>query len=147
MTAKIVELFGTLLEAWNRRDASAMAALYAPHGCQIGFDGNTTKGPQNIERYLSGVFRDHAMPRFVSKVRDVRDLGPNVAILCAVSGMIPDGRSGITPDLNTVQTLIASRSRKDEWRIELFQNTPAAFDGRPEEREKLTQELREVAAG
>jgi hypothetical protein len=30
------------------------------------------------------------------------------------------------------------------WKISLFQNTPARFDGRPELVEKLNSELREV---
>jgi hypothetical protein len=30
----------------------------------------------------------------------------------------------------------------DHWRLELFQSTPAAFHGRPDAREQLTQELR-----
>jgi hypothetical protein len=32
----------------------------------------------------------------------------------------------------------------DAWKIALFQNTPAAFHGRPEESAKLTEELKEL---
>jgi hypothetical protein len=42
-----------------------------------------------------------------------------------------------------VQTLVAVR-QGDAWRIASFQNTPAAFHGRPEAVEELTRELREL---
>jgi hypothetical protein len=40
-----------------------------------------------------------------------------------------------------VQTLVAERC-EDEWRVVLYQNTPAQFHGRPELVESLTEELR-----
>ena len=43
--------------------------------------------------------------------------------------------------VNAIQILVAAR-RDGQWRIELFQNTPAAFHGRPEASEVLTAELR-----
>jgi hypothetical protein len=43
--------------------------------------------------------------------------------------------------VNAIQTLVAAR-RDGRWRVELFQNTPAAFHGRPEASEALTAELR-----
>ena len=36
----VKKLYGDLLAAWNRRDASGMARLYAADGLQIGFDGS-----------------------------------------------------------------------------------------------------------
>jgi hypothetical protein len=60
--------------------------------------------------------------------------------------MVPSGASDLDPALNAVQTLVASR-RDDQWRIELFQNTPASFHGRPADSERLTRELREVLRG
>jgi uncharacterized protein (TIGR02246 family) len=73
-------------------------------------------------------------------------LSPDVVLLRAVVGMIPPGQSDLNPDANAVQTLVAAR-RDGRWRIDLFHNTPAAFHGRPEERQKLTDELRRVARG
>jgi hypothetical protein len=58
--------------------------------------------------------------------------------------MIPPGKTDVMAERNAVQTLIASR-RGDAWQIELFQNTPARFDGRPEEARKLTEELQAEA--
>jgi hypothetical protein len=45
--------------------------------------------------------------------------------------------------LNAIQTFVASREAGG-WQVQALQNTPAAFHGRPEARELLTAELREV---
>jgi hypothetical protein len=55
--------------------------------------------------------------------------------------MVPPGQHDIHPGVNAVQTIIATRNG-GPWRITLFQNTPAAYHGRPELTEQLTAELR-----
>jgi hypothetical protein len=55
--------------------------------------------------------------------------------------MVPPGASDIKPEVNSIQTMIATRN-EGGWRIALFQNTPAAFHGRPELTQQLTDELR-----
>jgi hypothetical protein len=67
-----------------------------------------------------------------------------MGILRAVAGMVPDGAKDINPAVNAVQTLVAAE-RGGMWWIEVFQNTPAAFHGKPELSEALTRELREAA--
>lgn len=57
--------------------------------------------------------------------------------------MVPRGRSDINPEANGVQTMIALKSG-DNWKISLFQNTPAAFFGRPELGDDLCAELRQA---
>ena len=53
-------------------------------------------------------------------------------------------RSDLDPAVNSIQGMIARR--EGTWQIELFQNTPAAFHGRPEASAALTRELQDVAA-
>jgi uncharacterized protein (TIGR02246 family) len=138
---QVCNLYFELLESWNRRDSAAMAALFSPAGSQVGFDGSTANGPKEIEDHLRPIFTDHPTARFVGKVRDVRLIGQDSALLRAVAGMIPPGKVHIMPERNTIQTLAASRSADGAWKVEMFQNTPAAFDGRPEESRRLTEEL------
>jgi len=137
----VKELYFELLGKWNHRDAAAMAALYSLEGGQVGFDGSTANGRQGIEDHLRPIFADHPTARFVGKVRQVRLIGEDTAVLSAVAGMIPPGKDHIMPERNTIQTLVASRSEEGRWKVELFQNTPARFDGRPDECARLTQEL------
>lgn len=136
----VEHLYRELHSAWNARDANAFAALFAEGAICIGFDGTTMHGPAEIESSLSKIFAHHKTPRYVSIVRSVRALSAEVVLLHADTGLVPDGQSDIGPDHNAVQCLVAS-NHGDGWRIEHFQNTPAAFHGRPEGAEALTEEL------
>jgi uncharacterized protein (TIGR02246 family) len=49
----IDELFRAYGEAWERRDAAACAALYAPDGDAIGIEGELLSGADVIERYYA----------------------------------------------------------------------------------------------
>ena len=136
-------LYSQLLDSWHKRNARDFAALFEQDGNQIGFDGSQINGRSEIESHLSGIFADHMTAAYVGKVREVRFLTPDVAILRAVAGMVPHGKTDINPATNAIQSLVAVK-RDDRWRIALFQNTPAQFHGRPESVEQLTEELRKL---
>ena len=141
--ASITTLYHELLDAWNRRDARGMAARFAPAGFMVGFDGSTMDGPDEMAQELGRIFGSHPTARFVAKVRSVRFLTPDVAVLRAVAGMVPPGGKDLNPAVNTLHTLVVAKA-DGGWRIEAFQNTPAQFHGRPELSEALTQELRQL---
>lgn len=141
--APIAALYQRLLESWNQRDASAFAALFEDEGASIGFDGSPMNGRTEIAATLGQIFADHITATYVSKIRDIRLLVSDVALLRAVVGMIPPGQTDINPAVNAMQTLVAV-NHAGEWRIALLQNTPAQFHGRPEASEALTQELRQL---
>ena len=90
---------------------------------------------------MKRIFADHPTGTYVGKVTSVRLLGTRAALLRAVAGVVPAGRSDLDPKLNAVQALVAEQ-RDGEWRVVLYQNTPAQFHGRPELAERLTGELR-----
>ncbi len=147
MTAReegVRALYDSLLGAWNRRDAAGMARLYTASGTQVGFDGSHMSGAAEIEAHLAPIFANHPTGAFVSIVRDVRALAPDVMLLRADAGMIPAGKTDINPAVNAVQTLVAVNAG-GTWRVALFQNTPAAFHGRPEAAAALTEELQRAA--
>ena len=137
-----VRLYHDLLDAWNRRDAAAMAALFTHDGSLVGFDGSQIDGgPRAVESHLSPIFASHATPSYVGKVREVRELAPKVSLVRAVTGMVPDGRRELNSALNTIHTLVAVEGG-GVWRAAMFQSTPAAFHGRPDLAQALTEELR-----
>lgn len=138
-------LFQKLLDSWNKRNADAFAASFADDGHVIGFDGSQMAGRAEIASTLQQIFADHPTAPYVSKIRDVRLLNPDVALLRAVVGMVPQGQSDIEPALNALQTLVATK-QDGQWRIALFQNTPAQFHGRPELVQQLTEELQQLLA-
>ncbi|HYC33114.1 MAG TPA: SgcJ/EcaC family oxidoreductase [Gemmatimonadales bacterium] len=137
-------LYAALLDAWNRRDAAAFARLFTADGTTVGFDGTEMRGAAAIERHLRDIFADHRPAAYVAVVREVRLLSPGSALLRGAAGLVPPGESSINPRTNAIQTLVALEDG-GEWRIELFQNTPAAWDGRPNDVSALTAELQRAA--
>jgi uncharacterized protein (TIGR02246 family) len=136
-------LYQKLINAWNNRDAQGMADQYTEQGVQIGFDGSKVIGREEIFLHLHPIFEHHPTAPYITKVKEIRPLGTDAAILYAIAGMIPLGKTDIEPAVNAHQTLVAVKKDND-WRIELFQNTPAQFHGRPELVEQMTEELRRL---
>ncbi len=136
-------LYQEMLEHWNKRNADDIADLFVEDGNLVGFDGSQLNGQPEIESVLRQIFADHPTAAFVGKVRSVRFLTSEVAVLRAVAGMVPPGQSDLNPAVNTVQTLVAAK-HQGQWCIAVLQNTPATFHGRPELSEQLTEELRQV---
>jgi uncharacterized protein (TIGR02246 family) len=102
---EINELYYQLIDAWNTRNASEMAELFTEEGELLGFDGSQVVGRKEIYFHLNPIFKEHPTPPFVIKVKDVRFLSANVAILRAIAGMSPPGSSDLDPKLNTHHTL------------------------------------------
>ncbi len=138
---RIRALYSDILDAWNQRNATAFAVLFDEDCTVIGFDGSQMSGPIEVEATLSQIFTHHQTAAYVAIVREVRLLAADVGLLRAVVGMVPAGQADINPAVNAIQTLVAVR-RDEQWRISLFQNTPAQFHGRPEAAQQLTEELR-----
>jgi uncharacterized protein (TIGR02246 family) len=135
-------LYDEIVAHWNARDATGMARLFTADCNLVGFDGSQMEGRAAVESQLTRIFANHPTGRYVGIVRQVQCLSQAVAILRAVAGMIPPGQADLNPSLNTIQTLVATR-QDDSWRGVLYQNTPAAFHGRPEAVKALTDELRQ----
>lgn len=140
---EIRELYIRLIDGWNANDAAAMSAPLADDAIVIGYDGSQMLGREEVAGQLGQIFAAHRTATYVTKVRSVRSLGSNSALLHAVVGMVPPGGAEITPDRNAIQTVVACRDH-DGWCVQLFQTTPAQFHGRPELSEALTAELAEL---
>lgn len=138
----VQSLYRQLLKSWNNQDARAMTDLFTYDGVSIGFDGSESNGSEEIFSHLHPIFEDHPTARFVFKITEVRFPSPQTAILRAIAGMIPRGSSDINPATNTLHTIIAIKT-DSSWLIQLFQNTPAQFHGRPHLVERMTNELEE----
>jgi uncharacterized protein (TIGR02246 family) len=138
------DLYERLLNAWNAHDAESFGALFSEDGLTIGFDGSQMRGPE-IAKELGGIFADHETAPYIAKVRDVRAVGSDCALLNAIVGMVPPGADALNPKTNALQSLVAEKDG-EEWRIVLFQNTPAQYHGRPELAEAHTAEIEEVRA-
>ncbi|HWO97577.1 MAG TPA: SgcJ/EcaC family oxidoreductase [Bacillus sp. (in: firmicutes)] len=143
VSKEVQAIYKQLLDAWNNRSARGMADLFTDDGVSIGFDGSQSVGSEELFLHLKPIFDNHPTARFISKVKDVRFLSSDIAILRAIAGMVPPQQVDINPKVNTHHTIVAVKKDGD-WRIQLFQNTPAQFHGRPELVEQMTEELREL---
>jgi uncharacterized protein (TIGR02246 family) len=109
-----------MLDAWKAHSADGFAAPCAADAEVIGFDGSQMHRREEIMAALRQTCADHVTAAYVSKVRSVHLLSPDVAILRAIVGMVPPGQSDLNPAVNAHQTLIATR-HEGEWQIALFQ--------------------------
>jgi len=144
--AKISALYASFLDGWNRRSGAAVAAGFADDGDVIGFDGTHHRGRLSIAADLRQVFGSHETPAYVAVIRSVRPVAPGVALLLAHAGMIPAGEGDLDPELHSVHSMVAVDEGGGRWKISLFQSTPAAWHGREDARDALTQELRGLLA-
>lgn len=96
-TSAVAALYEQLLASWNGRDAATYAGLFAPDSTIVGFDGSQVDGPAAIAAHLGQIFADHPTPTYVAKIREVRALAKDVALLRAVAGLLPRRRSSIRP--------------------------------------------------
>lgn len=143
VTDKVAMLYQQLLQQWNKRSAEGMAGLFARTGTLIGFDGSQLDGQAEIYSVLNEIFTNFPTAAYVSIIKEVRPLGDNAALLLSVAGMVAQGQSDISPEVNVIHSLTAVME-DGNWRVALFQNTPAAFHGRPELAEQLSADLRQV---
>ena len=141
---EIGDLYQTILQRWNEQDAAGMAAQFTEAGSMVGFDGSQINSRVDIAGHLAPIFADHPTAVYIAKVREIRLIDERVGLLRAVAGMVPRNGNKINPDLNTIHSLVAVCQDDDTWQAELFQSTPAAWDGRSADREALTQELAET---
>jgi uncharacterized protein (TIGR02246 family) len=146
MDKNVLRIYGDLIAGWNAGDAAAMTRDFADDAGIIGFDGTEMSGRERIAAYLAGIFANHKVASFITLVREVRTIAPGVAVLRAEVGMVPPGGSKLIPERNAVQTLVAVESEGD-WKVALFQNTPARWDGREDDVKALTAELQEAFEG
>lgn len=134
-------LYRQLIDAWNNQNAAAFANAFTPEATCIGFDGSQLTGKDQIQSSLTEIFRNHPTASYYTLIREIKEVSSRVMLLRANVGMVLPGKSDIDPAKNAIQCMVAC-FRDDQWKIILFQNTPAQFHGRPELTERLNEELR-----
>ena len=140
--AAVRALYQQMMDGWNEGSGDAFAAPFEENGDQVAFDGTHFRGRQEIASFHQKIFDMFLNgSRLVGKVTDVRLLAPDVAVMHAVGGTVMAGQTDVEPERNSVQTLVAVK-RDGRWRLAAFQNTRATFLIRPEESQKLAEELR-----
>jgi uncharacterized protein (TIGR02246 family) len=105
-TLAIRELYQQMIDGWNAGKGDAFAAPYADDSDFIGFDGTYMKGHQQIASFHQMLFDKFVKgSRLIGKIRSIRFVTEDVAIMIAVGGTVMAGQSDIDPDRNSVHTL------------------------------------------
>src|SRR3712207_3847368 len=117
------DLYRELMDGWNRGSGEDFAAVFTEDGDLVAFDGTHFEGREEIAPFHQELF-DKWMKgtRLVGRVKDVRFLSPDVALMHAVGSTIMRGKSEPSPERDSIQTLVAVR-RDGQWRLAAFQNT------------------------
>jgi uncharacterized protein (TIGR02246 family) len=139
---EIRALYHQLMDGWNTASGYAFAFPFEGNGDLVGFDGTHINGRHEIALFHQQLFDKFLKgSRLVGKVRSVRFVASDVAVMHTVGGTVMAGQTDLDPERNSVQTLVAIK-RNGKWSLAAFQNTRAIYIGRPEESQKLTAELR-----
>jgi len=144
--AALRAMYQQMMDGWNKGNGEAFATPYCEDSDLVGFDGTHLKGRQEIASFHQQLFNKFLKgSHLVGKIRSIRFLTPNVAVIHAVGGTVMAGQSDIDPDRNSVHTLVAMKRGGDggKWCLAAFQNTRAHYIGRPEESQILTEELQQ----
>jgi uncharacterized protein (TIGR02246 family) len=137
----ICALYQQMMEGWNAASGYAFASPFEENGDLVGFDGTYIKGSQEIALFHQHLFDMFLKgSRLVGKVKSVRFLTSDVAVMHAIGGTMMAGQTDLDPERNSVQTLVAVK-RNGKWNLAAFQNTRATYISRPDESQKLTEEL------
>jgi uncharacterized protein (TIGR02246 family) len=137
-------LYHKLIDAWNHRDATAFANLFAIESICVGYDGSEMNGRNSIAAELSKIFAGHETARYVAIVRETKLLANDTVLLRAHVGMIQPNQTKVESNRNAIQIMIA-RLQNRSGEIISFQNTPAQYHGRPDDLATLTAELQQMA--
>jgi uncharacterized protein (TIGR02246 family) len=139
---EIRALYHQLMDGWNTASGYAFASPFEGNGDLVGFDGTHINGRHEIALFHQHLFDMFLKgSRLVGKVRSVRFVASDVAVMHTVGGTVMAGQTDLDPERNSAQTLVAVK-RNGKWSLAAFQNTRATYIGRPEESQKLTAELR-----
>jgi uncharacterized protein (TIGR02246 family) len=138
----VLILYWQMLVGWNKRSIEEFAIPFAEDAEFIGLDGSQMIGREEIISTLRQIFDNQVTTPYVSKIKRVRLLSRDVAMLHAITGMLLPDQSDFNPALNAHQTLVAVKHH-GAWRITFCQNTSTHFHGQPELIQHMTEELRQ----
>ncbi len=119
----VSELFERLLADWARGDGASYGSRFTEDADYVAFDGTRTSGRAEIsashqelfDRWLKG-------SRLTGRILGIKFLSPDVALVHATGGTVMRGKTGPSPERDSIQTLVAVRNDRG-WRFAAFHNS------------------------
>lgn len=109
------------VEAFNQKDAAAIAALFLPLGEIVGSSGETYSGRESIEEHYAEVFADEKAPLVDLEADSVRLVAPGVVI---EDGVIHLTTSDDEPVASVAYSVTHSKQPDGSWLIATSRNQP-----------------------
>lgn len=127
----LAALFQQMIDGWNQGDGQAYAAPFTEDADYVIVDGQHVRGREVIasghQYILRTVFKGSQMQ---GRVKDIRFLSPDVALLHAEGVLQMPGLAGIAAaQPSSMMTIVAIR-QSDKWSFTALQNT--RLEERPE---------------
>jgi uncharacterized protein (TIGR02246 family) len=117
------ECYERLMDGWNIGSAQAFADTFAEDGQLVGFDGTHLEGCAAIAAFQRPLFEKWLKgTRLVGKVKNVKILTPDLALVHAIGGTVMRGHAKADPARDSIQTLVMTK-REGSWQVLAFQNT------------------------
>jgi uncharacterized protein (TIGR02246 family) len=126
-TAAIARVFAAMVDAWNRHDPHAFAAIFATDADFTNVRGATAHGRRAIEAFHAPFFQGQVFKdsQQTAVVRTVRFLSPTIAAVDVDSRMTgartPDGQE--RPLRLSRLSVVMTKNSADRWFIAVFHNT------------------------
>lgn len=134
-------LYQQTIDGWNTGSGDAFAAPYTDDSDFVGFDRTYLKGRQQIASFHQMLFDKFLKGScLIGKIRSIRFVTNDIAIMIAVGGTVMAGQSDIEPERNSIHTIVAVKRDSSNWYFTAFQNSRAQYIGRPEESQAFTSE-------
>jgi uncharacterized protein (TIGR02246 family) len=123
------QMVATQAEAWNRQDAAAWSADYAPDADFINIVGTLFEGREQIQERHAAIFASiFKGSQDAVTVRELRFLGDDVAVVSTVHEVtghsgLPPGVQNTEPGLLRTQMKFVMQRKDGRWWIVSGQNT------------------------
>lgn len=120
---KLKEMHAEMIAAWNRGNAAAFAASFAPDADFIAFEGTQLKGRSQIAQFHQMLFETSVRNSTLEGgVHFVRFLRPDIAVIHAwSSSSLPNERNAAS-SRDSLQLCIATR-HGGYWQFDALQNS------------------------
>src|SRR5687767_12156695 len=120
----VEDLYRAGIAAWNAKDADALAELFILDGEVVRVDGTQYTGRGAIHEQLKTILANPQTPTYIAKIQGTTTVTTDVAIVRALVGMVPAGKTEPDPSLHAIQRMTAV-FRGGDWRIALLHTTRA----------------------
>lgn len=121
--AAIAALTQKVVSSWAYQDADTFASVFVEDGTMI-LAGAFCNGRDEVRDYMAKAFEGrYKGTQVTGKPISIRSLGPDVAILLSLGGVLEAGETEVSED-SAIRASWLAVKRDGQWLLAAYQNTP-----------------------